>query len=282
MNKKDKEPEPKNSISYDQIRDKHGKFFIVYFNHDVYDKISVMPNHSQGFKYDDILKRLKEVYNVVIIGDSRHPTKGNDAALFVTPPEKREYTIKRDIFRMEGFKIVVNKRFIIKNKAGFLSLLGKLISENLIDSIRGSLSYNKNSNYVYINLNNAIKGENVPFWHNIYLNFENLKCIFKHKKGDIVTVFSETTSKFYPIEKSYEMHQNLVLKLKGIIANNYSSQLLSVGRNEQGNVKLHLAEKLNVISRIIYAKSFDEGFLILKQEMKNLGFEVEVGEKIKD
>jgi len=271
---------PKNKIYYRTIPHNNGHFITACFDNKIYDEISMTPICYE--RYEDVLKQLMKAYKVILIGDENYQTKGNNNSLFVTPPQKIEYTLKTELVTIGGFKIVISKRFIMKNKSKFLDLLGKLFSENFIESIRGSLSYDKDSEHVYINLNNAFEGSSGSVWNNIYLNYDNIKCLFKHRFKDIATLFYETksiSSKF--VKKPKEIFEYEV-KVTGNIDKRSLSFPILESIDESGKVKIRFAyNKFSILSREIYAETLGEGIDILHNEMKNLGLEIEIIENSK-
>ncbi len=246
-----------------------------------FDEVSITANNYEGFTSNDIVKRLKEAYKMVLIGDEEHPTKGNDTALFVTPPEKRERTVKNVIFKSDSFKILVSKRFILNNKSGFLGLLAKLISNNIIRFIRGGLSYETNGKFIFINLNNALESKDKWFSQKVCQNYDNIKCLFKHKYKDIATIFWETKTKRY----SFGEEQSDSQVYDFVYADNeseYPLPLALMAINTSGNVKIEFAyEKLSILTTVIYAKDLDDGLDILKEKMKNLGLDVKLKGRVK-
>ncbi len=265
--------------TYSPVDYKYGYFTSVHFDQDLFDDISVSLNSEENITYDRLLKQLKRKYDVVLIGCEKHPTQGSDKAIFVTPPEERERTINNTVFKSNTFKLVVSKTFVMKNKKAFLGLLGKLVSEEKITNIRGSISYDLNEKHHFINLNFAINDSSVPYMQQIRQNFDNINCVFKYAKKEVVFLFCEIITRLYSVDKKTAkfLPYSISFYKEG---QEYPLPEISIFINKAGNVFIHSCpEKTLVLTREIYAKNLKEGLDILKSEMKNLGFDIKVVEK---
>ncbi len=277
MKNQNKKPTYGDKIYYEQICTKYRTIFIVNFNHGLYDKILVCPNYSEGVTYDDIIKRLREIYKIVFIGTKETPTKGADDALLVTSFERRRDNIEEDFLEPSLFTLLVNKKFVIRNKNNFLDLLMKLVSEHFISYVAGKISYDINDEHFFINLNVAFRSKVPKFMPKIYYNYNNIKCLFKHKRDDKVTLFCETKSRKYLIDTEHDECLNYIFNFIEDGNHKYWTSGAYIYVNFTGNVRIdHASEKLSVLTKEIYAKNLDEGLQVLRNEMKNLGLEIEI------
>lgn len=280
MKTKNERREIKTKIYCKSIDCRSGIFFLLYYEHSSYDKIFVMPNNVNGATYEDVIRLIKELFNVAIIGDEHHQTSGNDQTVFVTPPEKQKYVIGKKIRKSEGFQIVVSKNFVIKNKEKFLNFLAKLVSEKIIENIHGSVSYDLGENHYLINLNFVINDDNIPYMQKICRNFNNINCIFKHGRKDSAILFCEVRTKLYPIDEKTDEFWDYTVDFLYDGGHQYPLPRVTVSINQAGNVLIHSCpEKTLVLTREIYAKNLEQGLDILRAEMKNLGLDIRIVEK---